>query len=314
MRRLLLSFLSIAPLVAAGCVSAKAPVTEDFSDLASLDQKSDAFSYRMKLLGSLDYGQTSDVVPYKNPPRFRGYKFSGHAGDQVDAWVRSTSGGDAIAWVLDSGYNVLATNDDAPEGGVDAHVSVKLTANADVAVTTYYVVFRDYDLHTTTFSVELQAKAATDFFSCNTDDDCVKVPQHVCCPDCTFAAVNKDQQDAYSSQPLTCPQIACPRACRLDQRVAQCNPGTKQCEMVEIADIACGGFVANAHQCPAGYECSHTSPTFINPDLPGKCVAQPQHCGGLANLPCPSGQTCVDDPSNNCDPAKGGADCLGICQ
>lgn len=38
-----------------------------------------------------------------------------------------------------------------------------------------------------------------------------------------------------------------------------------------------------------------------------------QMCGGIAGFPCPAGKTCVDDPSDNCDPARGGADCSGIC-
>jgi hypothetical protein len=38
-----------------------------------------------------------------------------------------------------------------------------------------------------------------------------------------------------------------------------------------------------------------------------------QLCGGIAGLPCPRGQFCIDDPCDDCDPAKGGADCSGIC-
>jgi hypothetical protein len=38
-----------------------------------------------------------------------------------------------------------------------------------------------------------------------------------------------------------------------------------------------------------------------------------QMCGGIAGFPCPQGKKCVDDPSDNCDPARGGADCAGIC-
>src|SRR4051812_44159192 len=100
MRRLLASLICASFF--AGCGGAKAPVSEDFSNLAGLDQKSDAFSYRMKILGSLDYGQTSDAVAYHKKPRFRAFKFGGHAGDKVDAWVRSSSGGDAVAWILDN--------------------------------------------------------------------------------------------------------------------------------------------------------------------------------------------------------------------
>ena len=36
-------------------------------------------------------------------------------------------------------------------------------------------------------------------------------------------------------------------------------------------------------------------------------------CGGIANLACPSGLRCVDDPCDSCDPTKGGRDCGGIC-
>ncbi len=42
---------------------------------------------------------------------------------------------------------------------------------------------------------------------------------------------------------------------------------------------------------------------------PGK-----QACGGIAGIPCPAGKTCVDDPSDDCDPKRGGADCPGICE
>ncbi len=38
-----------------------------------------------------------------------------------------------------------------------------------------------------------------------------------------------------------------------------------------------------------------------------------QFCGGIAGISCPGGGACVDDPSDSCDPAKGGADCGGIC-
>ncbi len=36
-------------------------------------------------------------------------------------------------------------------------------------------------------------------------------------------------------------------------------------------------------------------------------------CGGFAGLACPAGMTCVDDPNDDCDPARGGADCGGLC-
>lgn len=36
-------------------------------------------------------------------------------------------------------------------------------------------------------------------------------------------------------------------------------------------------------------------------------------CGGYAGIACPSGFTCVDDLTDDCDPIAGGADCTGIC-
>ena len=47
----------------------------------------------------------------------------------------------------------------------------------------------------------------------------------------------------------------------------------------------------------------------------GECKkSEPQACGGIAGIPCPSGKTCVDDPADDCDPKRGGADCPGICE
>lgn len=37
-------------------------------------------------------------------------------------------------------------------------------------------------------------------------------------------------------------------------------------------------------------------------------------CGGIAAQPCPEGYVCVDDPRDDCDPARGGADCAGLCR
>lgn len=39
-----------------------------------------------------------------------------------------------------------------------------------------------------------------------------------------------------------------------------------------------------------------------------------QMCGGIAGFRCPEGQVCVDDPTDDCDPASGGVDCSGICK
>jgi hypothetical protein len=43
------------------------------------------------------------------------------------------------------------------------------------------------------------------------------------------------------------------------------------------------------------------------------CVEPSGSCGGFAGLTCPTGQRCVDNPRDNCDPNSGGADCSGVC-
>ncbi|KAF2841857.1 hypothetical protein M501DRAFT_998054 [Patellaria atrata CBS 101060] len=43
-------------------------------------------------------------------------------------------------------------------------------------------------------------------------------------------------------------------------------------------------------------------------DAPGVCVKE-EYCGGFAGLRCETtGMRCIDDPRDNCDPKKGGAD------
>jgi hypothetical protein len=36
-------------------------------------------------------------------------------------------------------------------------------------------------------------------------------------------------------------------------------------------------------------------------------------CGGVMGISCLAGQVCIDDPSDKCDPAVRGTDCMGIC-
>jgi hypothetical protein len=44
------------------------------------------------------------------------------------------------------------------------------------------------------------------------------------------------------------------------------------------------------------------------------CGEEPVTCGGIAGRPCPGAGSCVDDPSDSCDPENGGADCGGVCE
>ena len=54
-------------------------------------------------------------------------------------------------------------------------------------------------------------------------------------------------------------------------------------------------------------------PSKENPRV-GVCVKPSGSCGGILGRGCevPT-ERCIDDPHDDCDPAKGGSDCIGIC-
>ena len=124
-----------------------------------------------------------------------------------------------------------------------------------------------------------------------------------------------------------CPLPAGP--CRL------CSDGSAACPDVDCIKHRC---VYSFPQCPPPYDpcarkscgdlctaCDPNDPScietavvkFCQPD--GSCQAQAPSCepkvfcGGIAGIPCPGAGTCIDDPSDDCDPTLGGADCGGMC-
>lgn len=176
------NFLACGVVVLAAC--AQQPKTAVTDEFVGLDAKSDSFSSRMKIVGSLDYGQTSSSTTYTKSPRYRAFKFAGNEGDQVDVWVRSMDGGDAVAWVLDNDFHVVASNDDADDTTFDAHVSVKLPANASA---THYIVFRDYWTSSAHFTVDLAGVLAGP--ACQADAECPVAAGAAAgaVPECNFA-------------------------------------------------------------------------------------------------------------------------------
>lgn len=53
----------------------------------------------------------------------------------------------------------------------------------------------------------------------------------------------------------------------------------------------------------------------VSIDHKGECPSPaPQACGGIAGIQCPPHLVCADDPNDDCDPARGDRDCLGICK
>jgi hypothetical protein len=72
----------------------------------------------------------------------------------------------------------------------------------------------------------------------------------------------------------------------------------------------CGGICVPATNPCAAVLCQTGTQCVV---IGGKAVCKPPFCGGIAGFPCPDGLQCIDDPSDDCDPNKGGADCGGIC-
>src|SRR5947209_3657790 len=97
--------LSLVLVFAAACgAPSKAPVADDFSDLS--EAKSDAFSKKLKLLGTLGYGQSA-TTSYTQTPIYRGWQFTAAQGDRLHITATS-SVGDPVLWLLDAQYNVMA--------------------------------------------------------------------------------------------------------------------------------------------------------------------------------------------------------------
>ncbi|KAF4457353.1 hypothetical protein F53441_682 [Fusarium austroafricanum] len=106
---------------------------------------------------------------------------------------------------------------------------------------------------------------------------------------------------------------------------AVCKPTQKNCKdcpgicYFKNTYQTCGGFRAKPPPpCKKGTKCVDDPRTpgdcGMACDKPGICAPKkPKRCGGFQGLGCPKGLYCYDDPSDSCDPKKGGADCSGIC-
>jgi hypothetical protein len=92
-----------------------------------------------------------------------------------------------------------------------------------------------------------------------------------------------------------------------------------QGQQAEAGNLAtCAYFSPSPILCADDQNCVSTpNGPSIEVDGPGICVDKTTTklvtCGGFGGLKCVSGYICVDDPTDTCDPADGGADCSGVC-
>lgn len=210
-RKVLTLLVAVAAL--AGCrPAAKAPVHDTFTKLGG---KADAS------VPSLSYGGSASV---KTLGGYGWLRFTGERGDHIDVWARSHKG-DAVAFVLDDNDDVLAANDDADEGGSDAHLVATLPAAG-----TYWIAVRDYGYAAIAVDVSL---GGTGVFTCKLDTDCVAVPKAGCCDNGWREAVNKSEVETYESL-HTCAEASpvCSHLQVHDTRIAVCSNATQRCELI----------------------------------------------------------------------------------
>jgi hypothetical protein len=100
-----------------------------------------------------------------------------------------------------------------------------------------------------------------------------------------------------------CPVLGVP--CRL------CADESSACPSVTCERHHC---VASIPTCPEADPCATVRCAAGTHCDAGACLPDNKVvCGGFAGLPCPGRGQCVDDPSDTCDPKRGGADCSGLC-
>jgi mono/diheme cytochrome c family protein len=129
-------------VLAGGCEPATEEIASTGDDLAARN---------VQVIGALQYNQTSSVVAYTNPPRYRAFSFTGKPGDQIEIWVRSPDrSGDAFVLLANSNLQDLRWNDNADKTTTDAHLVVTLPASP-----VFYICFRDISKRPANFTVQL---------------------------------------------------------------------------------------------------------------------------------------------------------------
>ena len=135
---------ALLTLVSSACAIAGDP-DDDFTNLSEISVGSNPYS-NTRVVGTIDVGFSRRIL-YAHTPRYRAVKFHAQAGSQLELYVRSTQG-DAMAWLTDIYFNVIAFNDDANDE-TNANISIGSFAKTG----DYYLVFRDKNLESHYFDV-----------------------------------------------------------------------------------------------------------------------------------------------------------------
>ncbi|MBK7857628.1 MAG: hypothetical protein IPJ65_03160 [Archangiaceae bacterium] len=168
--------------------------------------------------------------------------------------------------------------------------------------------------------------------TCPSGQTCVDNPRDNCDPahggaDCGGVCITAPTHNTPDAGPMHCGGfVANPQTCPTGY---QCVDDPSTCSMaldcpgICVVDNTpptgntvkvCGGYTAGPPPtCASGEICVNTPwGPGMEADAQGVCIQRIQ-CGGFAGLPCPGDLDCADDPTDNCDPAHGGADCIGRC-
>ena len=101
-----------------------------------------------------------------------------------------------------------------------------------------------------------------------------------------------------------------------------CVPATDACATVRCrAGTHCEVDASGTAQCVADppldpcatVRCARGSVCQPNEQGGAGCVPAGPFCGGIAAFMCPGIGECIDDPTDDCSPRTGGADCSGVC-
>lgn len=100
----------------------------------------------VKIVGDLDYGQTSDPVEYTDNPPYRAFVFTANSRDRIEVTVKGDSRNPFVA-IADGSLKELA------RGATHIAFTLPKTGPDPEA---YYIVFRDADNKAARFTVELK--------------------------------------------------------------------------------------------------------------------------------------------------------------